>query len=265
MQESRPTKLLSVVHYHQEPKTQPSPHGISKGLEVVELMTRGRGWLWHEGAWVEVLPGMLLWHVEGDETIGRSDPDRPYSCLAVRMESSAAVSRRVPRLSYWHDTDAVAQLTEEAIGLFLDESFDDTTLLDYLYSKLRLEATVYHLRREKAGVSEPLRVVRSIIEKRFAEPLRVSDLAASAGWSVAHLHDQFKRVYGSTPRQELLNKRLRVARELLVSTGLSIKQIAAATGFTHSSAFCSAFRVRSGATPKSYRDAYFFGYGSAKK
>ncbi len=260
-----PIKLRSLAHYHQEPKAQLVPYCIPEGLEVVELMTRGRGWLLHEGEWVEVLPGMLLWHVEGDQTIGRSDPDAPYSCLAVRMESSVGAKRRVPRLSYWHDATAITQLTDEVIGLFLDESFDDALLLDYLYSKLILEATLYHLHREKAGVPEPLREIRAFIETRYAEAIRVSDLARSIGWSVSHLHDRFKRVYGTTPRQELLERRLRAARELLVSTGLSIKQVAAATGFTHSSAFCSSFRVRFEVTPKAYRNACFFGYGVEKK
>ncbi|WP_309023513.1 AraC family transcriptional regulator [Pelagicoccus sp. SDUM812002] len=258
MEYSRPDTLDVVVHYHQAPGAQPKPFVLAAGVELVELVTGGRGWVRSGADWVEVLPGSLLWHVEGDETIGRSDLNSPYSCLAVRMRSKLRNERRVPRVSFWHNLGAVAALTEESIRLFVDESFDNAVLLDHLYSKLRLEAVLHHHRRERAGVPEPLRIVRSIIETRYGEGLTVSELAREAGWSVAHLHDQFRTVYGSSPRQVLLDRRLNAAREYLVGTGDSIKQIAAATGFTHSSAFCAAFRKRFEVTPKAYRDNYYY-------
>lgn len=258
----RPHSLEIVVHYHQAWGTQPRSYVLQEGVELVELVTGGRGWVLSEGEWMEVLPGTLLWHVEGDETIGRSDPEAPYSCLAVRMMSALRGKRRVPRISYWHDLGAAAALTERAIRLFLDDGFDNLVLLDYLFSNLRLEALLYHHQRELAGVAEPLRIVRSIIESRYGEALKVSELARAAGWSVAHLHDQFRLVYGSSPRQVLLERRLNAGRELLVGSGGSVKEIAAATGFTHSSAFCCAFRKAFGVTPKAYRDAYYYGRAS---
>ncbi len=261
MNSDRPSELLSVAHYHQRPGTQPAAHAIRPDVELVELVTGGRGWIQHEGEWIEALPGSLFWHIEGDRTIERSDPEEPYSCLAVRMRRPGSSSRCVPRVSYWHDLDEVSKLTEEAIRLFLDEDFAEEPLLDYLYSKLRLQALLYHFRRERADIAAPLRLARSIIEKRYAEPIKVSDLARAAGWSVAHLHDRFQAAYGATPRQVILERRLSSAREQLLSSGQSIKEIAAKTGFTHSSAFCSAFRRRYGSTPKSYRDSYYYGVG----
>ena len=257
----RPLKLLSVVHYHQSPKTQPSPHAIGKGIAVVELVTKGRGWAFHNDEWREVLPGSLLWQLPGDQTIGRSDPEDPYSCLAVWFTFSKETSHRVPRFSIWHDVGEAVDLTERAIGHFLDESFDRDALMGYLFARLYFCAVVYHHERERQGISEPLRIARSLIDTRYADPIKVVDLAKAAGWSVAHLHDQFRLAYGSTPRQEILNRRLKASKELLVGSGLSIKEIAGKTGFTHSSAFCSSFRARFGLTPKAYRDAYFFGTG----
>lgn len=256
-----PTALLSVSHYHQAPKTQPNPNTIADGVELVELVTGGRGWLWHEEEWVEVTPGALIWHVAGDQTIARSDPENPYSCLAVSMARAPGRERRTARISFWHDLRAGLELTESAIPLFLDETFDRRTLLDYLFSTLRFWAELHQRRRERLGLAEPLRRARELIETRYAESLKVSDLARAAGWSVAHLHDQFRAAFQSTPRQEILSRRLRAAREQLVSSGRSIKQIAADTGFTHSSAFCSAFRRAFGQTPKAYRDAFYYGFG----
>lgn len=251
-------ELRSVVHYHQMAGTQPTPNPVHRGWEVVEVVTRGRGWFLQDDDWVEVSAGAILWHVEGDQTIGRSDLEEPYSCFAVRIEGGA-VRRHVPRLSFWPEVGEVVALADEAIRMFLDETFDRGPLLDYLYAKLKYQCLLYEHRKESAGIPEPLRVVRSFIESRYAEPLRIESLASVAGWSVPHLHSRFRAFYGTSPRQMILECRLRSAREQLVGTGYSIKEIAANAGFTHSSAFCSAFRKAMGMTPKAYRDAYYFG------
>lgn len=255
---SHPPKLISVVHYHQMPGTQPTPYRVRSGAEVVEVVTSGRGWVETDSGWLEVLPGSMLWHVAGDLTIGRSSPDEPYSCLAVRMDG-AAEKRHVPQFSYWHDLGEVVSLTEEAIRMFLDDDFDNSVLFAHLHAKLRYQALLYHHRRENANLAEPLRLARSLIETRYAEALTVELLAKTVGWSVAHLHDRFKAAYGSSPRQMILKRRLRSAREQLVGTGYSVKEIAARTGFTHSSAFCSSFRKAFGVTPKTYRERNYFG------
>ena len=264
-----PRALLSVIHYHQAPKTQPVPRVVAQGIELVEVVTGGRGWIWHERDWTEVTPGFLLWHMPGDQTIGRSDPENPYSCLAVSMAADAGaegIERRWPRLAVWPDLQAILELTETAIGQFLDDTFDRDVLLARVFGLLQYWSFRHHHGRERAGLPEPLRRARAVIAARYAEPLKVAAIAQAAGWSVAHLHDQFRIHFGSTPRQEIHARRLRAAREQLVSTGLSVKQIAADAGFTHSSAFCSAFRRAYGRTPKSYRDAFYSGYaGEAER
>ncbi|MCH6255799.1 helix-turn-helix transcriptional regulator [Puniceicoccaceae bacterium K14] len=254
----RPTILSSIVHYHQMPGTQPLGQTLSKEWEIVEVVTSGRGWVYDSGKWVEVLPGAVLWHIQGDDTIGRSDPEAPYSCFAIRMDGGAC-ERHVPRFSYWPDVAQAIELAEETIGMFLNESIDRQTLLDYLYSKIRYEVLAFEHRRERSVVPEPLKVVKSMIESRYSDPLKVNDLAKAAGWSVAHLHERFRGEFGVSPRQMILDRRLRSAREHLVGTGFSIKEIAAKTGFTHSATFCSTFKKLTGMTPKAYRDSYYFG------
>ena len=112
---SLPDKLIGIAHYHHAPGSQPTPHSIGDGYEIVELLTGGRGWVWHEEKWVEVIPGTLLWHFAGDQTIGRSDLENPYRCLAVRMEGAILSHRRVPRISFWNDFEAARDLTKETV------------------------------------------------------------------------------------------------------------------------------------------------------
>ncbi|MBL4575493.1 MAG: helix-turn-helix transcriptional regulator [Opitutaceae bacterium] len=254
-----PNRLTAIGHFHQTYGHHPTPSLVAEGCEIVELLTGGRGWVWHEEKWVEVIPGTLLWHFPGDETIGRSDLDNPYRCLALRMECQGLSERRIPRISFWNDFEAVRQLTREAVQCFVDDSFDKSMLLQYIFSRLLFQATCYHHRQEAPSLPVPLKKVLTYIAENIDQPITSHGLAHVAGWSVPHLHDQFKKVMGTSPHQQVLKLRLNKARELLVSTDHSIKHIGLATGFNASASFCQSFRKWFSVSPGKYRRHYFYG------
>ena len=115
-------KLLAVLHYHQRPGCHPTPATFKNGEQCFELVTSGRGWVEIKGKWIEVNPGDLLWHRPGDWTIGRSDFQHPYSCLAVRFYDPAMKLPRVPRITRWEELDEVKRFTGEVVRLHADDS-----------------------------------------------------------------------------------------------------------------------------------------------
>ncbi len=254
-----PDKLIGIAHYHHTGGNHPIPNTVEEGREIVELLTGGRGWVWHEEKWVEVIPGTLLWHFPGDQTIGRSDLENPYRCLAVRMEGKKLSDRRVPRISFWNDFEAVRDLTQESVQCFVDDSFDKSVLLQYVFSRLLFQAMCYHYRQEAPSLPINLKRVLAYITENLEKPIMSHDLARVAGWSVPHLHEQFKKFVGMSPHQQVLKARLHKARELLVSTDHSIKQVSIETGFNASASFCQAFRKWFSVSPGRYRRHYFYG------
>lgn len=100
-----------------------------------------------------------------------------------------------------------------------------------------------------------LRPVFDAIQAGFAEQLRVDELA-----SLVHLHPVyfstlFRRGTGLSPGQYIAHYRLGRARELLVSTDLSLSEIAARTGHRTASYLSRRFRQVEGTPPGKYRDA----------
>lgn len=95
----------------------------------------------------------------------------------------------------------------------------------------------------------------SRIERDFAQPLRLEDLAREAKLSPNHLLRLFSQAYGVTPIQLLTRVRLDHARDLLVTTSLPIAEIAEASGFPDQSYFSRVFRSVVGGTPREYRRA----------
>jgi AraC-like DNA-binding protein len=253
------SKLLSVSHYHQRPGAHPTPIRFEKDQQCIEVVTGGRGWVEIDGTWREVTPGDILWHLPGDFTIGRNDLHDPYRCLALRFIDGRNPARRVPRVTRWEDLDEVRLFTHQVVRLHADDAFDTGILLRYILSRIHFQAELYRRVQRERGLPAELQQVLEIVNRRYAEPLRLVELARSAGWSVPHLHDRFREHLGLSPHQALIRRRMQVARELLASTNDPIKSVAAQCGFPTSSAFCVQFKKATRHSPKEYRERQLFG------
>jgi AraC family transcriptional regulator len=99
-----------------------------------------------------------------------------------------------------------------------------------------------------------LHVLRAIRGRLDANPT-LRDLSARAGWSRFHLHRDFRRMVGETPKAYTLRLRLERAAVRLVTTGDTVLQVALDGGFASHEVFTRAFRRHFGETPARYRAA----------
>jgi transcriptional regulator GlxA family with amidase domain len=109
------------------------------------------------------------------------------------------------------------------------------------------------------GMEQMAPVVRqaiALIERNISEPLTVPEIAAALGASQRQLERQFNRSVGCTVVQFGTLVRLQHARVLLISTSLSVREIATAAGFNTLSHFAFAFRKCFGRRPSDYRQAW---------
>ena len=90
---------------------------------------------------------------------------------------------------------------------------------------------------------------KDLADARYAEPLTVGDLAAEAGLSPAHFSRRFKQVFGESPHQYLLTRRLERAAALLRTSDWSITDICFAVGSNSVGSFTTSFRRMFGQTP----------------
>jgi PAS domain S-box-containing protein len=87
----------------------------------------------------------------------------------------------------------------------------------------------------------------------YGRPLETTDLARKVALSVSQFNRQFKKRFHSTPRSYLMNVRLNAACHLLVTTELSMSEIAHRTGFYDQSHFTNQFAKTHGRPPSKYR------------
>ncbi len=93
----------------------------------------------------------------------------------------------------------------------------------------------------------------SYINEHYRESISLSQLANQVNMSSYYFTRIFKAETGFTPYQYLISTRIECAKFLLVSSELSVKEIAFASGFHSESGFCSAFKKRTLFSPSEFR------------
>jgi AraC-like DNA-binding protein len=104
---------------------------------------------------------------------------------------------------------------------------------------------------------------RDAMDRDFALPLDVPNLAAVACVSEAHFIRTFKATFGETPHRYLQRRRLERAMALLRETERPVTEICLDVGFNSLGSFSRTFTRVIGMSPSAYRRAWRTGAGTA--
>ena len=121
------------------------------------------------------------------------------------------------------------------------------------------ESEVYRIRaliHSNKDQIERIRAARQYIDAHFDTDLNLDVLAEAVSFSKYHLLRLFKRYYGQTLRQYLIDKRLEKAKEFLRS-GMKVTETCFAVGFQSPGSFSTLFKRKIGLTPKQYQNQQF--------
>jgi AraC family transcriptional regulator, transcriptional activator of pobA len=100
-----------------------------------------------------------------------------------------------------------------------------------------------------------LAAVFDVLERRFAEPITPAGVAREVGLTPGHLTTLVGRHTGRTVGQWLTERRMREARRLLTSDGLTVAAIAHRVGYRDPGYFVRRFRREHGVPPQAWRRA----------
>jgi AraC family transcriptional regulator len=97
------------------------------------------------------------------------------------------------------------------------------------------------------------RTVRDVLEARYVERIRLSELASIVGVHPVHLSRVFRRQFGCTLTEYVRRLRITQASRALLTTNESLASIALAAGFADQGHFTRRFKEMTGMTPGAYR------------
>lgn len=102
------------------------------------------------------------------------------------------------------------------------------------------------------GQIETIIKVRNYIDTHYDQKINLDDVSRAQFVSKYHLLRLFKRYYGMTPRQYLIDKRIEKSKAHL-SEGMSVTEVCFAVGFESVGSFSSLFKAKTGKSPSEYQ------------
>lgn len=98
-----------------------------------------------------------------------------------------------------------------------------------------------------------LQEIDQLILSKLSSGVVIDDLAVFLKLDKYNLITEFKKLTGITPYQHIINLRIAKAKQLLMTTDVSLVSIALDTGFNDSSHFSRTFKKHTGLTPLKFR------------
>jgi AraC-like DNA-binding protein len=92
------------------------------------------------------------------------------------------------------------------------------------------------------------------IDKNYSDNLQINDIAQFLGLNPNYLSTIFKQETRVTPKEYLIQLRIKKARELLEQTNYPINVISSSVGYSDQLTFSRAFKAVTGKSPKIYRE-----------
>jgi len=195
-------------------------------------------------------------------------PDKPYLCLRVDIDAM-----EIDRLLQQID-GPTQKPTDDGRAVYIART--EPALLDAVLRLVRLldmpeEAAVLgplalreihyrvltgelgaRLRALCAREGQAQRIARAIelLKTRYAEPMRVEELAEAAHLSVSAFYHRFKAVTAMSPLQYQKQLRLQEARRLMIVEGLDAAAAGHRVGYESPSQFSREYRRLFGAPPR---------------
>lgn len=188
--------------------------------------------------WVANVP-----HERGEPGFG--SPDRRDAVwpgfagvVRLRVESGAPLGRLIDYAVQWYLHSARAEAEARALGLLL------------VGELLRATTT-----RPEPAAQPPKELERLLVhvERGFHLGPRIGEMAALVGRSRSHVLKLFRRHLGVSAKRHVIERQLREARALLLSTTLPIAEVGKAVGLADPYHFSKLFRRHVGLSPRDFR------------
>lgn len=99
--------------------------------------------------------------------------------------------------------------------------------------------------------------VAEYIRMKINKNVSVLSVAKHFGYSPDYISKLFKKIFGVGMKEYISAERMKYAKDLLLTTDLSVKEISAQTGFVNENHFIKFFNYHEGKSPSQFRNMYF--------
>lgn len=212
-------------------------HLIVGGLGTVEK--NGKTTLLKKGDAFIIRPGEIVTYT--------ADKDEPWEYYWISFDG--AFAKKYLLESTKDDYPKHAKHGYLAIKTALDDEIsDEIGCMNTLFAVLDSIKNT-----NKKTSDDFVKTAISYIENNYFRSFNATSLANMLSVSRAHFSTIFLKKTGKSPYAYLLDVRIQNAKEYLLSTDLTVTQVAYSVGFSSIERFSECFKIKTGLSPKEFR------------
>lgn len=229
---------------------------------LIHHILRGRGCYTIEGRAYHLGAGDTFLLFPNVESSYRADDEEPWEYAwvgfagndAYSMVANTDFSRENPVLDQSGISEELFQKIRAVYEANGNTFQDAVAMTGALYSLMGF------LMKHSGGEEKPANFqsdyverARQYIAEHYSYPITVEDVAAYTGVSRSYLFRLFRGIMKQSPKEYLLEYRIRQACQLLNQTDLPVRSIAHSVGFEDNLYFSKVFKKYKNCTPSEYR------------
>jgi len=229
--------------------------------DFIIIGVSGNGILEREGEIYHIFPGCIIALSHDIDISYYVDPQASrweFYWMHIRGANVSNILRHLYRNSVYlmqaQDVSRYVSICEDILTSSLDgyqmSLFNARKINEFLYQLLDEAFSRGLILSED---NEFVKRATQHIEKNYMNSITISDMAGDAYMTNENFIRTFRKYTGYTPYAYLKMYRIMRACELLLNTGLSVKEIAGRVGYKSVSNFIAEFRSIKQMTPKRYR------------
>jgi AraC-like DNA-binding protein len=256
-----PTSLLLVTDAGYFPRA--AQHGRARrqgaAQAIVIACVEGAGWCELGGRRHRVGPQQVLVIPPGVPHRYQAEADRPWSIWWLHVQgadlddllTAIGLTATAPVTTLGDPYRAFALLERVCDGLARDET--PASLTAAAGAAWHLLAQLAAERGGRSTDREPIARAQDHLRAHLSAPVSVPALAALVGFSPSHFSARFKSATGFSVLEYVKRLRMARSRQLLITSELSVAEIADAVGYADPFYFSRQFHAVTGLSPREFR------------
>lgn len=226
------------------------------------VVLEGEGQVIYEGQTLPVTAGDCLWLDCSRPYSHKSSLELPWSLMWVHFwgREADALYRNYIALGnpFLFRPGNTYPFTNTLTGLYREQNRRDSLSELVSHNYLTDLVTSIYLENDKTSlgthhIPEKFLKIRAYLEEHYAKKPDLDTLANHFYISKFHLAREFKRIFGVTIGEYLLQQRISKAKSLLRFSDLSVEEIGLQCGFSDGGYFIRVFKKEEKTTPAQYR------------
>jgi AraC-like DNA-binding protein len=150
--------------------------------------------------------------------------------------------------------ETIKELTKKKIMNTSDKIFEIARLYEIFSWLIKSREVISGPGNIRGGESQLLIAAEEYMKRSYMMDIKISDVARHIGIDRTQLYRYFKDEYDISPKQYLIDIRMKQAKKLIENTRLAIKQIAYSVGYQDQYLFSKMFKNTYGTSPRNHRN-----------